>query len=437
MVVSYDDVQPKLDELEVKDKRSQSKTTESSSDTSTNVQNDSNSNGGSPTHNLNEREKIYQRGTDGLKEIKQSRLENWLGTSEGVGSQTEQRVLMVFERNESVHRNPHVLYNLLDDELKASASYLNTMVQDIFAPEEEHGDLLQSQGYTPYYNRGATQQSQQASGGFGGPMNATGSTGFSPGNNQPNQQNQQPQQNTQPQSRQPRSESEAQSSQAPSTSNEDVMTRDEAEMMMSQAVNQANTENQRNALLSGLSDATDEALQEMATNVGGLAGTIQKVVDEALVGYARENPEWVIENMDILQKVLGATEDMPGDGQDQASGQSNHDQKVDNALENLSGSTTSSSTPTVAQESRNIEEQTEAQANPDLNEEHMKESGFDPSEPPSNDTSDIDNSPPENKPTPGGETEQKSEKTKQEFESEEDNEDENKDSFDEIFGDLQ
>jgi hypothetical protein len=423
MVIKYDDVQPHLDELEVEDKREQSKTTKSSSDGSSNTTNDTDGDTGSPTHSVNEREKIYQRGTAGLKEIKKARLENWLGTSEGVGSQTEQRILMVFQRNESVSRNPHVLYNLLDDELSASASYLNTMVQDIFVPEEEHGDLLQSQGYTPWYNRGASQPSQQMGQNMGGPMNATGSTGFSP-----NQNFGSPDGQPQPDGNNGGSQGDP---------GQDTMTRSEAEVMMRQAMEQASDNDERNALLSGLSNATDEALQEMATNVGGLAGTIQKVVDEALVGYARENPQWVIENMDILQKVIGATDDMPGSDDGSATVESKQDKKVDNALDNIASRQTSGSTPTVAQSPQQTKEPQQADPNPDLKDEHLDESGFDIMSASPDDPSPDEQSKPEPKPTPGEVEASKSEEIRQKFESDDGDSGEEDDTFDEIFGDLQ
>ena len=339
MVIKYDDVQPHLDEMEVIDKRGSSDSNNGQSNNSGNVgfgqqvqgQNQS-PNPQAQNHSLNEREKIYQRGTDGLREIKKERMKNWLASTEGVGGQTEQRITMVFDRNESVHRNPHVLYNLLDDELNASASYLNTMVQDIFAPEEEHADLLQSQGYTPWHSRANQSNNMNQSMGQGGPMNATGATNFAPGNAGMNQQQQQQggmQQGGQGQ------QGQGQQQQNQGGGN-DGISREEAEMMMRQAVTQSNQEEDRRALLSGLSDATDEALREMAGNVGGLAGTVQRVIDEALVEYARENPEWVINNMDILQKVLGATEDMDSGGSNEPE-QSQEDAKVDSALESITG----------------------------------------------------------------------------------------------------
>jgi len=401
MVIKYDQVQPHLGEIEVIDKRN---TGGSSNDSSSNSNNDnsgsqsssSQGNGGmeqSPeqlqgsTGAISDREKIYQRGPDGLREIKKERLKNWLANSEGVGAQTEQRIIMVFDRNESVHRNPHVLYNLLDDELSASASYLNTMVQDIFSPEEEHSELLNSQGYTPWHSRAGQGSNMQQGMGMGGPMNATGSTSFNPSQNQQQQQQQ---------SQQQQGANQQNESSSPGDSS---ISRKEAEMMMHQAVNQANDQGERNSLMSGLSDATDEALREMASNVGGLAGTVQRVIDEALVEYARENPEWVIENMDILQKVMGATEDAPSGGPTNEPREPQEDAKVDSALDNISTNNTSPDTPSrntqqvnhqqvntqpepttpepADTEPDNSLDQTE-DPNPDLDEEYMEDSKFEP-----------------------------------------------------------
>lgn len=365
MVIKYDTVQPHLDEMEVADKRgggdssggSDDNNSGGSGDNSVEAQREAQQGGqetqkpNSANSPLSEREKIYQRGTDGLRQIKKERLKNWLAQTDGVGAQTEQRIIMVFDRNDSVHSNPHVLYNLLDDEIGGSASYLNTMVQDIFAPEEEHSELLQSQGYTPWNmrsNQGGNMQQQR---GQGGPMNATGSTGFSPNQQNPMQQQQQPQQGQQQQ----------QSDNGGGGS--DGISREEAQMMMQQAVDQTESQQQQNQLLSGLSDATDQALQEMASNVGGLAGTMQQVVNEALVQYARENPEWVIENMDILQKIIGATDDMGDNSSGSGTPQAEEDAKVDDALSNLGDGGNSGQNPSRNTPAQNNNQQNTQPAN--------------------------------------------------------------------------
>lgn len=457
MVIAHDDLKPHLDGMEVIDKRGGGGSSSSgSSDSSEEIPPPSSggssgdsgsSSSSSPPSNsnpqqntshssTNEREKIYQRGTSGLRQIKKERLKNWLANTDGVGNQTEQRILMVFERNESVHKNPHVLYNLLDDELNASASYINTMVQDIFAPEEEHGDLLQSQGYTPWYNRGGGGGSQRQRGGFGGPMNATGNTGFNPGQRGGNQQggNQQ----------------DSQQNQGGSSPGSDAISRDEAQMMMQSALNQANDQGQRGALLSGLSDATDEALREMATNVGGLAGTVHRVVDEALVSYARDNPEWVIENMGLLQKMLGAAEDMPSSDSEQQAQQAEQDSRVDEALQSIGqegNSTNQSQQPQnrspPQQNGQTTTQQEPENPNPDLQDEHLEESNFEPDMSNSSPMSaspeqaeKIDESEPEPKPTPGNDAAEEAEKRKEQFESDDSEDESSGDGFDDIFGDM-
>lgn len=457
MVIKYDQVQPHLDEIEVIDKRNKGGSSDDSNSNSNNNDSGSQSspnqgNGGmeqSPeqlqgsTGAISDREKIYQRGPDGLREIKKERLKNWLANSEGVGAQTEQRIIMVFDRNESVHRNPHVLYNLLDDELSASASYLNTMVQDIFSPEEEHSELLNSQGYTPWHARAGQSSNMQQGMGMGGPMNATGSASFNPSQSQSSQSKSQQQQQMQQQ------QGGNQGNQS-SSPGDNSISREEAEMMMHQAVNQANDQGERNSLMSGLSDATDEALREMASNVGGLAGTVQRVIDEALVEYARENPEWVIENMDILQKVMGATEDASSSEPTNQPQEPQEDAKIDSALDNISSNNTSPDTP--SRNSQQVNQQQTApepepptpepadtqhdttpqetkDTNPDLDEEYMQESEFEPEFDTSNFKAD--------EVEPQDEPEQTQTETVEEEPAEQTTEPDNSGSgFDEIFGDI-
>lgn len=255
---------------------------------------------------LNERELIYERGHEGLEKIKQARLDNWLDVTDGVGSKTSNRISMLFGRNERYRRDPNALYEMLNDQLSASPSYVNSIVQDVFAPEREHEDLLADQGYVPWYKRndmqgspGMQQQSnmQNSMGPQPRGMQGTGNApGFKP--------------NMQQQGQQP-------------------ITHDEAAAMMQQSLQNAEQADQRDALARGLSEATDKAILQMADNVGGLAGTLQRVFDEALVSYARENPEWVVENMSVLQKFMGAVEEMPDDNERTAPPQ---DRKVDEAV---------------------------------------------------------------------------------------------------------
>lgn len=449
MVISFDDLSPHLDEMNVIDKReseggSSNNSAEQDAGAEPDIQLDESEvseSGGSPQHEINDREKIYQRGREGLREIKKERLKNWLSHTEGVGSQTESRILMVFNRNETIHQNPHILYNLLDDELSASPSYINTMVEDIFQPERENEDLLQSQGYTPWYRRNNMANQQQMGGGGGQPFNATGggTQGFSGGGQQ---QNQQPQgQQGQPQQQQNNDGNN-------SSSNDDSITAEEAAAMVERGIAQAEQQRGSNPVREGLSDATDEALKEMATNIGGLAGTMQRVIDEALVQYARENPEWVIENMGVLQKVIGATEEASGGGGNDEPEQAESDAMVDDALSDLSGGGGESQESSPPQQ-----QQTNQQASgggmKDLSFDESGDSGFSPSEetqeaaksePPAVEQEpepepSVEDEPPEPKPTPGGGAAQESEHRKEQFESEgEDDSDE--DEFDEIFGEV-
>lgn len=391
MVIAYDDIEPHLDEFEVTDKRGDDGEEDEEVDMVEDLppppgsgQAQTQQGGGMGTPN--EREIIYQRGTEGLKQIKKDRLKNWLANTDGVGGQTEQRILMVFSRNDSVHKNPHVLYNLLDDELSASASYINTMVQDIFAPEEEHGDILESQGYTPWYDRRMSQGGGQTSQQFGQQPGG----GAPMGNDQGSSFNQ-------------------------TQESDDGISRQEAEMMMQQAVQQDRESGGDRALLDGLSDATDEAVREMASNVGGLAGTVQRVIDEALVQYARENPEWVINNMGVLQKVLGATNEIENEAGSQEKSQPEENAKIDEALNNLNGGGSEVDIGDSAQPT--VEE------NPDIDDSMMEGSSFDPN---ASDGMSSDNNPMQGQPEPPDET--------QDVVEESDSEDE---SFDEIFGDIE
>jgi len=223
-------------------------------------------------------------------------------------------------------------------------------------------------------------------------MNATGTNSFNPqaaGGNQ--RQRQQQGQRAQPQQQQ--QAGGQQQSGSGSDSGDSGISREEAQMMMQEAVNQSKQDNRQGALMEGLSDATDEALQEMASNVGGLAGTMQTVIEEALVQYARENPEWVIENMDILQTIIGATgSSNSGDeaGDDNAP---EEDAKVDNALDDImSGSSGGQSQQDQRQQQGGQQRSQQTQQsqstperasdpNPDLEltEEHLGDSGFEPS----------------------------------------------------------
>lgn len=371
---------------------------------------------------VNERELIYQKGREGLKQIKKQRLKNWLDNSEGVGPQTENRILMVFERNESVHTNPHVLYNLLEDELTASGSYINTMVEDVFAPEREHEDILSNQGYTPWFRRnnmsGRGGKRQGYSESMGGSMG--GQRGFMDG------------------------QSRGQGGQT--GGGESGISRREAEEITRRTIQEANEQGRRNALLTGLSDATDEAVREMASNVGGLAGTVQRVVDEALVEYARQNPEWVIENMGILQKILGAANETEEGGEEQDR-KAEQDAIVDKALEDISGEGTSNERPqnssprpqggfTPSQETREAMEEKSQEEVEDYDEKGVQEPDEESKDPEMDDN--VKKGPPEPAPQPQGGSEDRSQNDKEQMDEERDEneEEEDGDPMDRVFGDM-
>lgn len=414
--------------------------------------------GGDYGGGVNERELIYRKGKEGLLELKTERLKDWLQEANGVGGQTESRIIKVFQRNESVNTNPYSLYNLLEDETTASGSYINTMVDDIFEPEREHEDILESTGYTPFFRRsqGGGQFANQQQGGpsRGGGRGGGQQYGQSAAQGRGGRQQGQPQQNHQQQS---------------NDSSDDLSKREVAQMI-SQGINTAQEEADENPLRDGLSDATDEALREMASNVGGLAGTANRVFEEALMSYAQDNPEFIIENMDFLQKALGAAQgpdEGGGGGQPQ---QPESSRKVDDALSQIGDggqpqqqqnlepdipqqtrqqnqqpqqpqqNQTRQQTQQPAQNQQPTQSQPPQQAEPepqtDANVGHdvgPEDSGFDPgAEDESNMTGQHppieEEEPPQEAPTPGEDINDEPQQKKQ---SEQED-----DGFDEIFGDM-
>lgn len=419
---------------------------------------------GGQDQGLTERELIFQSGTEGLKQIKKDRLQNWLDNTHGVGGQTESRILMVFERNESVHSSPHVLYNLLDDELNASASYINTMVEDIFAPEREHEDVLSNQGYTPWFRRsGTSQPSAQMGMGQGGmSMNQGGMGRNQGGMGYQSSGGGMRQQNGYSQGPQQMGGRQGQHAQ----NNEYTERERELEYALQQEMMGDMEEDQRNALVSGLSDATDEALREMASNVGGLAGTFQRVVDEALVQYASDNPEWVIENMGVLKKVTGIVDGPEGEEEEET-----RDSQIDDAISSIDNSPDPSQFQQQTQPQQNTQAPPPPQQQTAPNQEmngntQTQNSGFTPAEETRekmeqtrekgvNETSDTqtknqsssdneqttqpDDESEQDDPTPGakpqGPSAEKSRKRKEQFESG-NGKSEEEEGFDEIFGDM-
>lgn len=260
-----------------------------------------------PDHEVNERELIYEHGSRGLAKIKEERLNDWLDVTDGVGNKTKNRIAMLFGRNDRYQRDPNALYEMLNDQLKASPAYVNSIVQDVFAPEREHEDLLRDEGYVPWYDRpdGARMQPQQQIN-RQQQMRGGGQQGGGGYNQQqgPSQQyNQQAQ----------------------------GISREEAMHMMRQAQEAHDEEEDEKGQSNGMRMARDKAVMKAADNFGGFFGTMQKVAEEALVEYARKNPEWLVENSDIFMKFFG------GRGGPKESEQSPEDAKIDDAISDIQG----------------------------------------------------------------------------------------------------
>lgn len=326
-VVKFDDLNPHLDDLEVVDKRGGGSDSKSNSANSSNSNNDSSNNSNenvsqdsqgsqeaapeitSNTGKSN-RDIIRERGREGLKEIKEDKLKQWLATTDGVGSKTENRILMVFRNEEMYSEEPNTLYNLLDDELNASPSYINTIVNSVFSPEYEHEDLLRNQGYTPFF----------ASGGQGG--GGMGAQSMGPGNNRNNGYNSQ-QQGGGGMGGQQQGNQGGQQQTGGDLTREDLMTAMQASQEQSEGGSR-----RRGPGTEAIDQATEEAIKNMANNMGGFFGTMQKVAEEALVSYFQQNPEKLVENMTLLNTFMES-----GNGQNQENQPSEQDQKIDNAIQ--------------------------------------------------------------------------------------------------------
>lgn len=315
-VVKYDYIKPELDNIDVTDKRD---STGSSNDNSGGDSGGQSGEGepsppedGEPSHDLNEREIIYERGREGLKEIKKERLRNWLGMTDNVGSKTENRIMMVFNSDDLYSENPNALYNLLEDEISASSSYINTVVNNVFAPEHEHQEVLEQQNYEPWFR-----QSNNGGGGGRGNHSAQGANmrrpnGGGGGNGGGNQQFNQQQQSNQ-------------------NNGGGGMSRDEAVELISTAVNESEDSGGGglgSSAAEGLDEATNEAIRNMAQNMGGFFNAGQEMIREALVSYAKENPELIVENMDLFQAFLDS-----GDDGQQEQQKPQQDAAVDNAVQ--------------------------------------------------------------------------------------------------------
>lgn len=433
-VVTYDNLAPHLDELEVIDKRDQvgkNKEDESNKDSSTEKQEaqqqEQNVSNQEPAGGLDERELIRQRGQEGLKEVKKERLKHWLSVTDNVGSTTESRVVMVFDSDQSYRENPNALYNLLDDELSSSSSYINTIVNQVFQPEHEHADLLEQNGYMPYFeNNNAAQGRQQMS------NQNNNQQGFQPTNPAPQKQ-------SEPQQQQPSPE--------PSSSGDSLTKQDMMEVMS--AANQQQESSGRqfgDAASEGLNQATEEAIKNMANNMGGFLQAGQEMIREALVEYAKENPEVVVENMDIFQSFLNSND---GGSEPEPSQQ---DMKVDNAVQQTQQASQQQSQqrqqpqqrqqtqqqPTQQQQMgesqlrdprRNPEDSTDNELGVNKEEHMTSDSGFEPDEEILNkDETDKEQ---QSEPTQNNDRNRSSNNSDSNDGSEEDEE-----TFDELFGDI-
>lgn len=431
-----------------------------------NSQPNSQNQGNDYSEGVNERELIYRKGEEGLLELKTERLKDWLQDAGGAGGQTESRILKVFQRNKSVHSNPYSLYNLLEEETTASGSYINTIVDDVFEPEREHEDVLENTGYTPFFRRsgqggqfGNQQQGGPSMGGGRGGGQQYGQSAAQGRGRGGGMQQQQGQQGQQPQQQ---------------DSSEDLSKREVAQMI-SQGINTAQEENEENPFRDGLSEATDEAVREMASNVGGLAGTANRVFEEALMSYAQDNPEFIIENMDFLQKALGAAQGPEDEGNKGQPQQPESTQKVDNALSQIGdgGQTQQPQNlePDIPQQNRQQAQQPQQTQprqqsqkptqNPQPNQQQPTQqsppepetnanvghdvgpddSGFEPG---ASDESNMtgqhppldDEEPPTDMPTPEGGKEEQSQEDTTDVKNSDEQPSTDEDGFDEIFGDM-
>lgn len=318
-VIKHDTVKQYLDTIPVNDKWKKKKEEEENNQ----GQDNSNNNNSQPDNteaNPNpvvsntgktDREIISERGREGLKELKESRLREWLATTDGVGEKTENRIIKVFNSDDIHSKNPSALYSLLDDELTASPTYINTMVNNVFAPEYEHEDLLEDHGYTPFFkngNMGGVQSNQNMSNGF--ENRGQGNSGMTQqGMSQQGQmQQQQPQQYAQESS---------------SLSREEAL-----EMIKASQDEEEQGSRRRGPGTEAIDEATQQAIKNMADNMGGFFGTLQRVGESALMAYFEKHPEKLVENMSLLQAFMD--EDTNAQTQKE---EPKENLKIDNAIE--------------------------------------------------------------------------------------------------------
>ena len=315
-VQKYDNIEPYLDEIDVTDQRdstgknnSKEEADEPEPETSDDTSSDSQQN---PVSNNDgdktEREIIREEGYEGLRRIKEQKLKEWLATTDGVGAKTEGRILKVFREESMYSEEPSTLYNLLDDELSASPSYINTMVNSVFSPEYEHEDLLEQQGYTPFFRNGG-QSNQGGRNNMNGGFNGRNGGNQGGGRQNPGQQ------------------------QSQGGGGGGGMTREEAvEMIRASSESNDQGSRRRGPGTEALDEATEQAIKNMADNMGGFFGMLQRVGEEALVQYFKQNPEKLVENMTLLNAFMDEAEDLDNTPQP-----SEQDQKIDNAIEQATG----------------------------------------------------------------------------------------------------
>ena len=323
-VIKYDTVEQHLDEIPVNDKRDDvgSNTPDKEEEPEPEPEPDQTSSESqeNPVSNndaeRNEREVIREEGYEGLRRIKERKLKEWLATTDGVGAKTESRILKVFREESMYSEEPSTLYNLLDDELSASPSYINTIVNSVFSPEYEHEDLLQQQGYTPFFRNGG-QSNQGGRNNMNGGFNGRNGGNQGGGRQNPGQQ------------------------QSQGGGGGGGMTREEAvEMIRASSDSNDQGSRRRGPGTEALDEATEQAIKNMADNMGGFFGMLQRVGEEALVQYFKQNPEKLVENMTLLNAFMNEAEDL-----DDAPNTSEQDQKVDDAIEQAMGGGGSSSEP--------------------------------------------------------------------------------------------
>lgn len=313
-VVKHDLIKPYLEEdaVEVNDMRDEvgkDKEEENNNSNSSSKATDDTNPSMSQSTTPDDREIIRQEGRQGLKRIKKRKLEDWLQSTDGVGGKTLNRVLMVFEEEDMYSEEPDTLFSLLDDELNATSSYINTIVNSVFSPEYDHQDLLQEQGYEPFFAQGGQRQ-------------GTGTQDMNRGNNRGQNQNHR-QQPTQ------------QGGQAQQQSGGNDLTREEALQMIQAAQSEDDSGSRRRGpATDALDAATEEAIQNMASNMGGFFGMAQNLMENTLMAYFEENPEKLVENMDLIQTFMQDDESSTST-QQQTQSRSQEDEKIDNALDGI------------------------------------------------------------------------------------------------------